>query len=391
MASPENWMLQFLGGMSGMGGSQYPSSSHQSLPDQPKPKVLARPTLQPPSASSTDSQPAMEEEQRVDPTDGALYSKEIFLGLYGDEQGEINWQNAEPERRVDTTDGRPYTKQSFVDLYGGTKEWDNALPWTPTPKEFAAYKELQQEMLKAQQEMLKAQQEIQRMDNEIQQEKQKRPPPNLPMEEPASKKAKVAIHSISAAAGLDQDLNDSTFDPEVEEFITTHSINPSVAHLLRKSPALVQKTVCSGFSINATNPSGMLRSRIITASAHFEKLNAFIMKNGIDGSTVQCILEQSVGVQKGIMRLPYTQGGTLENYIDSCKALGKNVEKFLFINRIDESAAKMLRDSDPAIQNDVLNRSDPVMSVSNPSGALTSRVKVAEGHLRDGIIDFCGI
>jgi len=84
-------------------------------------------------------------ERRVDPADGNAYTKEEFIQAYG---GLKEWdlasnevsqgQNAplnqfssistslEEERRVDPSDGNLYTKNEFVQAYGGLKEWDMA-------------------------------------------------------------------------------------------------------------------------------------------------------------------------------------------------------------------------------------------------------------------------
>lgn len=97
----------------------------------------------------------------MDPTDGALYPKEVFMGLYGEVVGLSQWEKADPERRIDTTDGQPYPKQSFVDVYGGLEEWEAAPRWLPSPQDLAVWKE-----------MVKAQQEMQAQQNQWMQEQQ---------------------------------------------------------------------------------------------------------------------------------------------------------------------------------------------------------------------------
>eukprot|EP00746_Dinoflagellata_sp_MGD_P010082 gnl/MRDRNA2_/MRDRNA2_120726_c0_seq1.p1 gnl/MRDRNA2_/MRDRNA2_120726_c0~~gnl/MRDRNA2_/MRDRNA2_120726_c0_seq1.p1 ORF type:complete len:443 (-),score=96.55 gnl/MRDRNA2_/MRDRNA2_120726_c0_seq1:24-1352(-) len=222
MAHSSNWMLQFLGGMNpppqpaqsqpeektpkGEGSfqlhpslpviqrgtkrkvqdAQLKSASSKASAKPPAQTGLdwsgfesASPPAQQPSAASMAPKQVLEKdsaafnthstltvpdtELRYDPTDGALYPKATFLGLYGAE-GETRWGKAELERRIDISDGQPYIKQSFIEVYGGTSQWDSAAQWLPSKQDEALQA---QQALEAQQnyavymEMLKAQQEMQ--------------------------------------------------------------------------------------------------------------------------------------------------------------------------------------------------------------------------------------
>eukprot|EP00746_Dinoflagellata_sp_MGD_P148971 gnl/MRDRNA2_/MRDRNA2_81084_c0_seq3.p1 gnl/MRDRNA2_/MRDRNA2_81084_c0~~gnl/MRDRNA2_/MRDRNA2_81084_c0_seq3.p1 ORF type:complete len:388 (-),score=85.96 gnl/MRDRNA2_/MRDRNA2_81084_c0_seq3:67-1230(-) len=368
-AETNNWMMQFLGSL----GQLHPVAPQEE--EKPASQPAAEPPAQPklvlpdptileksnhpdpePSSSSAGAAEEDREEVRYDPTDGAPYKKEIFVGLYGEERGEEEWEKALLERRVDKSDGQPYPKQSFIDLYGGTKQWSSSETWKPTQQQVAAILEA----LKArEQQQLEQQESLKRGAPEDFEEAAKRfkqdtePPPEAPV-----------------------------VNVEVEAFLRDNGLlgDPPACRMLREAHRAIQKHVMHAFPPGG-NPSGLVRSRLQTATEHFAALTQFIMQHQIAGDVASALLDCDIGIQKGAMRLPYVHAGTLEHFIMVSKMEAVHVEEYIKDNNIDERAARVLRDSDPAIQREVTQKQ--LKHMKNPNGALVSRIKMLEGQQKN--------
>eukprot|EP00756_Hemistasia_phaeocysticola_P031981 Hpha_TRINITY_DN16386_c3_g19::TRINITY_DN16386_c3_g19_i1::g.62699::m.62699 len=105
----------------------------------PLPQRARGPRLRPPSPRGP-----VEEERRIDPSDGGIYTRAEFEACYG---GSVEWEQALPlgkdhggkELRLDPSDHLPYAVEEFLKEYGGLEEWQSApfhsymLPQPPPP------------------------------------------------------------------------------------------------------------------------------------------------------------------------------------------------------------------------------------------------------------------
>jgi hypothetical protein len=173
----------------------------------------------------------------------------------------------------------------------------------------------------------------------------------------------------------------------VEEFIQMNGIAFQVANTLRQSHWAVQNDVIRrGFRRDTMNPSGVLLTRIHSANEHFTLLNHYIISSGIESDTVQVLMESSVGIQKGIIRLQYTNTSQISDYVQQCKALAVSVEAWITDQGIDEDAADTFRDCDPSVQRDIICNNSRLKYSNNPSGALVGRIKKVEEYVKGGVI-----
>lgn len=331
-----------------------------------------------------DSKP--EEELRMDPTDGALNPKEIFIGLYGEEAGLKEWETATRELRVDKADGQPYPRASFVDLYGGTKEWKTARRLSQ--EEMLAYKhafDAYKETLKAQQQIAESQRQKElEKEKQLQERQEKGKQFERELKQSGIKpgefanlaKVQISLPELEKSHEYkEEDIKD-----HVEEFIQTQGINQRVASILRSSHYLVQKHVTTYSLPRITrNPSGLLHANINEMSDHYLSLNEFVVENGIDPVSAGILLKFSWGIQKAVLRLPLMHGGTapgtLDRFIKSSTLLTKSVDDFLKYNEIDEQGTKKLRDADPEVQREMLREN--FKDRNNKSSALLSRISQA--------------
>eukprot|EP00746_Dinoflagellata_sp_MGD_P139482 gnl/MRDRNA2_/MRDRNA2_72931_c0_seq1.p1 gnl/MRDRNA2_/MRDRNA2_72931_c0~~gnl/MRDRNA2_/MRDRNA2_72931_c0_seq1.p1 ORF type:complete len:218 (+),score=33.48 gnl/MRDRNA2_/MRDRNA2_72931_c0_seq1:431-1084(+) len=174
-------------------------------------------------------------------------------------------------------------------------------------------------------------------------------------------------------------VEDLQHKAEVDQFLQSRNINPRVADALRESHPAIQKHAMAGFPMVSTNPSGILHSRIAAATDHYNNLNNFIISNDIEVSTAKTLLECDMGIQKGVLRLPFIHAGTLEGYIQEAKTLAQTVQDFIKENDLQEKAAKMVLDADPAVQREVIRSN--LKDMKSPSAAVISRVLDAERRL----------
>eukprot|EP00746_Dinoflagellata_sp_MGD_P086771 gnl/MRDRNA2_/MRDRNA2_34372_c0_seq1.p1 gnl/MRDRNA2_/MRDRNA2_34372_c0~~gnl/MRDRNA2_/MRDRNA2_34372_c0_seq1.p1 ORF type:complete len:372 (-),score=79.14 gnl/MRDRNA2_/MRDRNA2_34372_c0_seq1:177-1292(-) len=173
----------------------------------------------------------------------------------------------------------------------------------------------------------------------------------------------------------------------IEEFIHANGIAVQIANTLRQSHWAVQNYVLrKGFRSDTQNPSGVVLTRIKEAVEHFTLLNDHIISHGIDGETVQVLMESTIGVQKGVMRLQYTDSAAILDYIQQCKVLAASVEEWITSQGIDPDAAGTFRDCDPAVQRDIIYNNSRLKFSNNPNGALVGRIKKAEELLKGGVI-----